>query len=59
MIDLDEHVDDVGDGVRELTDGRGADSVIDAVGMEAHGSPVGKLAQTARRPAARRASPSR
>ncbi|QCX28810.1 zinc-dependent alcohol dehydrogenase [Nocardioides jishulii] len=26
--------------VREMTDGRGADSVIDAVGMEAHGSPV-------------------
>ena len=30
----------------ELTDGRGPDAVIDAVGMEAHGSPVGKLAQT-------------
>jgi threonine dehydrogenase-like Zn-dependent dehydrogenase len=30
--------------VRELTDGRGPISVIDAVGMEAHGSPVGKLA---------------
>ena len=28
-----------------MTDGRGADSVIDAVGMEAHGSPVGKVAQ--------------
>jgi threonine dehydrogenase-like Zn-dependent dehydrogenase len=26
--------------VRELTHGRGADAVIDAVGMEAHGSPV-------------------
>ncbi len=26
--------------VRELTRGRGADAVIDAVGMEAHGSPV-------------------
>lgn len=26
--------------VRDLTDGRGADSTIDAVGMEAHGSPV-------------------
>src|SRR5438477_4551028 len=25
--------------VRELTDGRGPDAVIDAVGMEAHGSP--------------------
>ena len=28
-----------------LTDGRGPDSVIDAVGMEAHGAPLGKLAQ--------------
>src|SRR3954447_3014104 len=27
-----------------MTDGRGPDSVIDAVGMEAHGAPVGKLA---------------
>ena len=27
-----------------MTDGRGTDSVIDAVGMEAHGSPVGKMA---------------
>ena len=32
--------------MRELTGGRGPDSVIDAVGMEAHGAPVGKLAQT-------------
>jgi threonine dehydrogenase-like Zn-dependent dehydrogenase len=31
--------------VREQTDGRGPDSVIDAVGMEAHGAPVSKLAQ--------------
>lgn len=31
---------DVAEQVRELTDGRGADAVIDAVGMEAHGSPV-------------------
>lgn len=37
----------VGDEVRRLTDGRGSDSVIDAVGMEAHGSPVAKLAQQA------------
>ena len=29
-----------------MTDGRGADSTIDAVGMEAHGAPFGKLAQT-------------
>jgi threonine dehydrogenase-like Zn-dependent dehydrogenase len=32
--------------VRELTDGRGTDSVIDAVGMEAHGSSITKAAQT-------------
>src|SRR4051812_40298904 len=35
---------DVPAAVRELTDGRGPDSVIDAVGMEAHGAPGGKLA---------------
>ncbi len=38
-------VDDVGDAVRDLTAGRGADSVVDAVGMEAHGSPVAAAAQ--------------
>jgi threonine dehydrogenase-like Zn-dependent dehydrogenase len=32
--------------VRELTNGRGTDSVIDAVGMEAHGSSITKAAQT-------------
>jgi threonine dehydrogenase-like Zn-dependent dehydrogenase len=37
---------DVPDAIRELTGGRGTDSVIDAVGMEAHGSPAAKLAQT-------------
>jgi threonine dehydrogenase-like Zn-dependent dehydrogenase len=36
--------DDLVSHVRDLTDGRGPDAVIDAVGMEAHGSPVGKLA---------------
>jgi threonine dehydrogenase-like Zn-dependent dehydrogenase len=45
VLDLTAH-DDVAGAIRELTDGRGADSVIDAVGMEAHGSPAGKLAQT-------------
>lgn len=39
-VDLTE-VDDVAEAVRDLTQGRGADAVIDAVGMEAHGSPVG------------------
>jgi threonine dehydrogenase-like Zn-dependent dehydrogenase len=37
--------DDVVEAIRERTAGRGADSVIDAVGMEAHGAPVAKLAQ--------------
>ncbi|HET9760743.1 MAG TPA: alcohol dehydrogenase catalytic domain-containing protein [Nocardioidaceae bacterium] len=45
VIDL-AAVDDVADEVRSRTDGRGADSVIDAVGMEAHGSPVATLGQT-------------
>jgi threonine dehydrogenase-like Zn-dependent dehydrogenase len=45
-LDLDEHKDDLGDVIREMTSGRGADSVVDAVGMEAHGSPVPKFAQT-------------
>jgi threonine dehydrogenase-like Zn-dependent dehydrogenase len=35
---------DAAEALRELTDGRGPDSVIDAVGMEAHGAPFGKLA---------------
>lgn len=43
-IDLDA-VDDVADAIRDRTGGRGADAVIDAVGMEAHGSPVNSLAQ--------------
>ncbi|MEO5853551.1 MAG: zinc-dependent alcohol dehydrogenase [Nocardioides sp.] len=33
-------VDDVADTLRQLTDGRGPDSVLEAVGMEAHGNPV-------------------
>jgi threonine dehydrogenase-like Zn-dependent dehydrogenase len=36
VMDLREHEDDLPEVVRELTDGRGPDSVIDAVGMEAH-----------------------
>ena len=35
---------DLADAVKQLTNGSGADSVIDAVGLEAHGSPFGKLA---------------
>jgi threonine dehydrogenase-like Zn-dependent dehydrogenase len=36
---------DLAETLRERTAGRGPDSVIDAVGMEAHGAPLGKLAQ--------------
>ncbi len=35
-----------GDQLRDMTDGRGPDSVVDAVGMEAHGSPVASATQT-------------
>lgn len=38
-VDLRE-VKDVAETLREMTDGRGPDSVVDAVGMEAHGNPV-------------------
>ncbi|HZG04050.1 MAG TPA: zinc-dependent alcohol dehydrogenase [Streptomyces sp.] len=44
VLDLTE-VDDVAEAVRDRTDGRGTDAVIDAVGMEAHGSAVAGLAQ--------------
>lgn len=44
-IDLSS-VDDPVTLVKEMTGGRGPDSVIDAVGMEAHGMSLGKLAQT-------------
>lgn len=46
-LDLRRHEKDIGDAVRDLTDGRGTDAVIDAVGMEAHGNPVTKAAQWA------------
>ena len=39
--------DDVAGAVADLTEGRGADGVIDAVGMEAHGSPFATAAQRA------------
>jgi threonine dehydrogenase-like Zn-dependent dehydrogenase len=45
-IDL-KAVDDVAEEVRSRTGGRGADSVVDAVGMEAHGSPVAEVSQRA------------
>jgi threonine dehydrogenase-like Zn-dependent dehydrogenase len=46
IVNLDE-VDDVTQAIFDLTDGRGADSTVDAVGMEAHGSPVAKAAISA------------
>jgi threonine dehydrogenase-like Zn-dependent dehydrogenase len=44
-LDLRDH-DDIGEVIRGMTDGRGPDAVIDAVGMEAHGDAFGKIAQT-------------
>jgi len=46
-LDLDEaeQVGGVGDVVRESTGGRGPDAVIDAVGMEAHGSAAASTVQ--------------
>ncbi|MDT0530906.1 zinc-dependent alcohol dehydrogenase [Micromonospora sp. DSM 115977] len=46
VLDVSE-LDDVPGALIDLVDGRGPDAVIDAVGMEAHGAPLGKLAQTA------------
>ena len=43
-MSLDQN-ESIGDAIREVTGGRGTDSVIDAVGMEAHGSPISKAAQ--------------
>jgi threonine dehydrogenase-like Zn-dependent dehydrogenase len=43
-VDLEN--EDVVETIRDQTDGRGPDAVIDAVGMEAHGAPFGKLAQS-------------
>ena len=38
---------DVADELRSMTQGRGTDAVVDAVGMEAHASPVASFAQHA------------
>ncbi|MBF0580686.1 zinc-dependent alcohol dehydrogenase [Corynebacterium sp. ED61] len=42
---LDSSEDGVAEQLKDLTDGRGPNSVVDAVGMEAHGSPVASAAQ--------------
>jgi len=44
VVDLQVHEQDLGDHIREMTDGRGPNSVIDAVGMEAHGATAGAAA---------------
>lgn len=44
-LDLTTYGEGIADEVRALTGGRGPDSVIDAVGMEAHGAPLAKGAQ--------------
>ncbi|MFF8279176.1 zinc-dependent alcohol dehydrogenase [Streptomyces lateritius] len=41
-LDLREEGADIVEAVRDLTDGRGPDAVIDAVGMEAHGAPIAR-----------------
>lgn len=47
VVDLLKHEDDsLTDVIKDMTNGRGPDSVIDAVGMEAHGSPNAKMMQT-------------
>src|SRR2546421_5577693 len=43
VLDLEDH-EDLPGAVRDMTHGRGPISVIDAVGMEAHGAPIGRLA---------------
>ncbi|HWU09161.1 MAG TPA: alcohol dehydrogenase catalytic domain-containing protein [Streptomyces sp.] len=47
VLDLREYGKNLPDAVRDLTDGRGTDAVIDAVGMEAHGAAVAKAGQWA------------
>jgi threonine dehydrogenase-like Zn-dependent dehydrogenase len=44
VLDISDH-DDIAETLKEMTDGRGPDSIIDAVGMEAHGAPIGEAAQ--------------
>jgi threonine dehydrogenase-like Zn-dependent dehydrogenase len=44
-VEVLRYSDEVADEIRDRTEGRGPDSVIDAVGMEAHGSPVAKVTQ--------------
>lgn len=45
VIDLLEHEKDLKEVILKMTDGRGADAVIEAVGFEAHGTPLAKFIQ--------------
>lgn len=45
VINVDEAHKELVERVRSMTGGRGADAVIDAVGMEAHGSPLVEMTQ--------------
>ncbi|MEU8825576.1 zinc-dependent alcohol dehydrogenase [Streptomyces sp. NPDC048636] len=49
VFDLNDYdrQDDLVEAIVSLTEGRGPDAVIDAVGTEAHGSPLGRTAQRA------------
>lgn len=46
VIDLDD-VQDIPAAILDLTQGRGADGTVDAVGMEAHGNPIAEKAISA------------
>jgi threonine dehydrogenase-like Zn-dependent dehydrogenase len=46
LLDFDSDQKAIADAIRELTGGAGPDAVIDAVGMEAHGSGGAKVLQT-------------
>ena len=45
-IDMSKH-ENIDEIIKEKTNGRGTDSAIDAVGLEAHGSPIGGFVQQA------------
>ncbi|MFF7454672.1 zinc-dependent alcohol dehydrogenase [Kitasatospora sp. NPDC008115] len=47
VLNLADHRKELPEVIHDLTDGRGPHAVIDAVGMEAHGSPAAELAQKA------------
>ncbi|KRE91473.1 zinc-dependent alcohol dehydrogenase [Arthrobacter sp. Soil764] len=46
-VETFDYTKDIADELREMTDGRGPDAVVDAVGMEAHGSPLAGFAHQA------------